>query len=175
MLYLFAATGHINYAKSARLHLQNMLNLKNTHPWVYEQFTVGRLHTVRRSEKFCAGLWMDLIIEQVMMRSIKISGRLTRRRGITESMRQLCLGSMHRCANIRNAMGELTGVYRSTSEQHVDLSCSPILRDNNDLQTLKYWFDVHNQFDEDEPRLKNLSSGLIDDSAINLEETGETG
>ena len=36
MLNLFAATRHINYAKSAWLHLQNMLNLKNTHCWVYE-------------------------------------------------------------------------------------------------------------------------------------------
>ena len=63
MLNLFAATGHINYAKSARLHLQNMLNLKNTHPWINEQFTEGLLHTVRRSEKFWAGFWTDLIIE----------------------------------------------------------------------------------------------------------------
>ena len=35
----------INYAKRARLHLQNMLNLKSTHPWVYEKFTEGHLHT----------------------------------------------------------------------------------------------------------------------------------
>ena len=114
-----------------------MLNLKNTHPWVYEQFTEGRLHTVRRSEKFRAGLWTDLIIEQVMMRSIKSSCGLTRGRGITESTRQLWLRSINRCSDIHNAMGELTGAYRNTSEQHVDLSCNRILRDDNDLQTLK--------------------------------------
>ena len=39
MINLFAATAHIHYAKSARLHLQNMLNLNESHPWVYEQFS----------------------------------------------------------------------------------------------------------------------------------------
>ena len=39
MLNLLAATGHINYAKSAQLHFQNMMNLRNIHPRVYEQFT----------------------------------------------------------------------------------------------------------------------------------------
>ena len=32
ILNLFAATGHINYAKSARLYLQLMIDLPNTHP-----------------------------------------------------------------------------------------------------------------------------------------------
>ena len=175
MLNLFAAAGHIDYAKSARLHLQNMLNLKNTHPWFYEQFTERRLHTVRRSEKFWAGLWTVLIIEQVMMRSIKSSCGLTRGRGITESTRQLWLGSTHRCADIHSAMGELTGAYRNTSEQHADLSCSRILGDNNDLQTLKDWFDVHDPFDEDQPRLKSLSRSLIGNGAINCDEAEEIG
>ena len=88
---LFAATGHINYAKNAHIHLQNVQNLKNTHPWVYEQFIEGRLHTVRRSEKSGAGLWTHLIIEEVIMQSIKNRGGLTRGRGFTESMRQLLL------------------------------------------------------------------------------------
>ena len=121
MLNLFAATGYINYDKSARLHLQNMLNLRIL---ILGFMSEGRLYTVRRSETFWAGLWTDLIIEQVMMQSIKSSGGLTRGRGITESTRQLWLGSMHRCADICNVMGELTGVYPNTSEQHVDLSCS---------------------------------------------------
>ena len=35
MIDLFAATGHGNYAKSARVHLQQMLELETTYPWVY--------------------------------------------------------------------------------------------------------------------------------------------
>ena len=108
-----------------------------------------------------------------MMRSIKSSSGLTRGRGITESTRQLWHRSLHRCADIHNAVEELTGAYHSTTEQHVDLSSSQILRDNNDLQTLKDWFDDHDPLDEDEPRLKSLSSGLIRDGAISCDEAEE--
>ena len=38
MLYLFAASGHINYAKSARLYIQQMRVLSETHPWLAEHF-----------------------------------------------------------------------------------------------------------------------------------------
>ena len=41
MLNVFAATGHTNYAKSARLYLQQMCKLPNTHPEVYDQFKRG--------------------------------------------------------------------------------------------------------------------------------------
>ena len=49
------------------------------------------------------------------MRALKSNGGLTRGRGISESTRQLWIGSMHRCADIHNAMSELTGAYRKTS------------------------------------------------------------
>ena len=35
---LFAATGHNNYAKSARLYLQMMYELPTKHPWLYKKF-----------------------------------------------------------------------------------------------------------------------------------------
>ena len=77
MLNLFAAIAHFNYAKSARMYLQLMLELTAGHPWLYEQFTKHAYHTVRRSDRYWAGLWTDLTIEQLMMRSIKSRGRLT--------------------------------------------------------------------------------------------------
>ena len=39
MLNLFASTGHINYAKSARFYIQQMKSLQEDHPWLFEQFT----------------------------------------------------------------------------------------------------------------------------------------
>ena len=80
MLNLFAATGHINYAKSARLYLQLMLELPTNHPWLYNCFAEQGFHTVRRSNRFWAGIWTDLTIEQVMMTSLKSRGGLTRGR-----------------------------------------------------------------------------------------------
>ena len=174
MINLFAATAHIHYAKSARLHLQNMLELKTTHPWVYKQFSNG-YHTVRRSDKFWAGLWSDLIIEQVMMRSIKSNGGLTRGRGIAESTSQLWIGSIHRSADIHNAMSALTGACRKTSEQHVNLSLSRMTRDDKDFATVKDWFDNHEPFDKAEPELKSLSSGLIAGPEINCDDAEKVG
>ena len=84
MINMFPATGHINYAKCARLHLHDMLDLKNTHPWIYERFRGGGLHKIRRSDKYWAGILADLTIEQVMMRAIKTNSSLTRRRGVSE-------------------------------------------------------------------------------------------
>ena len=174
MINLFAATGHIHYAKSARLHLQNMLELKTTHRWVYEQFSQG-YHTVRRTDKFWAGLWADLIIEQVMMRSIKSNGGLTRGRGIAESTRQLWIGSIHRTADIHNAMSSLTGACRKTSEQHVNLSSSRMKRDAKDFALVKDWFDNHEPFDKSEPELKSLSSGMIAGPDINCDVAEDIG
>lgn len=112
----FTAIAHINYVKSLRHHLQQMLDLHHLHPWLYTQFAEGRLHTISRSDRYWAVLWGDLIIELVMIRSLKNNCWLTRGRGVNESARQFWLGSMHRCADIHNAMSELTGAYnRQTS------------------------------------------------------------
>ena len=74
MLNLFVATGHIHYAKCAWLYLQQMLQLEQNFPWVYDRFNGEGFHTVRRSSRFWAGLWTDLTIEQVLMWSIKSRG-----------------------------------------------------------------------------------------------------
>ena len=59
MLNLFATTGHINYAKSARLYLQKMAELETEYPWLYQQFSNKGFHCVRQTDKFWAGLWTD--------------------------------------------------------------------------------------------------------------------
>ena len=89
MMNLFAATGHIHYAKSSRLYIQQMLDLPNYYPWLYQCFIEHGFHTVRRNSRYWAGLWTDLTIEQVMMQSIKSRGGLTRGRGLTESVRSV--------------------------------------------------------------------------------------
>ena len=55
IMNLFAATGHVNYARSSRMYVQEMLSLPNTNPWLSEQFEEGR-HAVRRSGRYWAGL-----------------------------------------------------------------------------------------------------------------------
>lgn len=176
MLNLFAATGHINYAKSARVYLQLMLELPNNNPWLYHCFQEQGFHTVRRSNRFWAGLWTDLTIEQVKMRSIKSRG-LTRGRGITETVRLQWIYSMHNCAAVHDAMTSLTDIKHKTSEQHMELGTSRSNRDFADLHTIQGWLDQHEPFNLNEPRLRSLSSGLTasDGDGINCEKTEEVG
>ena len=117
LLNLFAATCHIHYAKSARLYVQEMRKLPSTHPWLHQKCVEG-YYTVRRSERLWVGLWTDIVIEQVLMRSLKSRGGLTRGRGMTEIVRQQWVYSMHACAAIHDAMTSLTGKHHTTSHQH---------------------------------------------------------
>ena len=77
MLPYMAASGHNNYTRSALLYLQRMSHLQEDHPEVYQHFKNG-LHVIRRSDRYWAGLSSDLVIEQVLMRSMKTTGGLTR-------------------------------------------------------------------------------------------------
>lgn len=61
----FQYMDYINYAKSARLYLQLMLDLPHTHPWMYQKLSTEGFSVIRRSERYWAGLWPDLVIEQV--------------------------------------------------------------------------------------------------------------
>ena len=76
-----------------------MLKLPTEHPDVQKHFSEG-LHVIRRSNRMWAGLSSDLVIEQVLMRSLKTSGGLTRGRGMTENQRLLWLLSRPACAEI---------------------------------------------------------------------------
>ena len=109
MLPYFAAAGHRLYAKSAYIYLQMMNELQNTHPNIYKNFQNG-LHCARRSDRFWAGFSTDLMIEQVLMRSVKTSGGLTRGKGLSETQRLVWLMSMPACAEVNDAMQTLTGV-----------------------------------------------------------------
>ena len=124
MLNLFAATGHTNYAKSARLYLQMMRDLPTDYPDIHRKFVDDQCHTVRKSDRFWARLSTDLVIEQSMMRALKSRGGLTRGRGMTDSVISVWIHNMHACVSIYNVMTELTQNQHKTSEQHVELCAS---------------------------------------------------
>ena len=121
MLPYFAASGHNLYTKSVYLYLQKMWKLEDSNPDIYSKFMDG-LHVVRRLDRYWAGLSTDLVIEQVLMRSLKTTGGLTRGRGMTETKRLVWCLSRPICAEVNDNMQELTSVKYATSEQHKDLS-----------------------------------------------------
>ena len=126
MLNLFAATGLSNYAKSARLYLQMMKELPTTFLDLYEQFTHNGYHAVRHSNRFWSGIWTNLAIEQVLMRSLKTRGGLTCGRGMTENVILTWDHTMHACAQVHNAMTQLTGNHHKTTNQHAEFGASRI-------------------------------------------------
>jgi hypothetical protein len=105
MLPLFASTGHGNYAKSARVYLQKMCDLPHQHPWLYQQFQDGKA-TIRRSNRFWAGLSPDLVIEQTLMKCGKSQGGLTRGRGMHETVSISWLSTVADCASILTLSNE---------------------------------------------------------------------
>ena len=173
-LKLFAATGHFNYAKSARMYLQQMLKRPEKHPEVHTMLKENGYNLVRRSGKYWAGLWSDLIVEQVMMRSVKSRRGLTRGRDFTESTRHQWVHVAHQCAAIHEAMTSLTRSTLVNSKQHVEVDVSRKNRDVSDLSKIQAWFREHNPF-EGGPELRSLSTGICNDVTVNCDNSENVG
>ena len=123
MLNLFAASGHPNYAKNAHLSVQQMMSLSEKHPWLHEQFENAK-HAVQRSQRYWAGLWSDLVIEQTLMRSVKSTIGLTRDRSMQEGTHHLWVSSLNHLASINNAMKPLAKSSVKRSEEQIHLGPS---------------------------------------------------
>jgi len=177
MLNLYAATGHINYAKSTRLYLQSMQTLDSDHPWLYEQYCKSGFHCIRRTDRYWAGLWPDLVIEQCMMRAIKSSGGLTRGRGMAETTRNIWVGTLHECGAIHEIMSTLTKHRFESSEQHRESGETRRNRDNKDVKVLKEQLKEFNPFDIHEQKLQNIFTGLSadDKDGVNCDEAEKVG
>jgi len=147
MLNLFAATGHNNYAKSARLYLQTMKNLPPTLPQLYAMFNEFGLHAIRHSDRYWAGLSSDLIIEQTMMKAIKGRGGLTRGRRMQKNVQLFLV--VHQ-----------TVIITSTP--------SRAARDCSDLQQLIDWLDVNDPILTNDSCLRSLSTGLAATAKDNI-------
>lgn len=169
MLPLFASTGHHHYTKCARLYLQMMRQLPVDYPWLNNQFVQEKKHSVFRTDKHWRGIWSDLAIEQILMRSLKSRGGLTRGRGMTQSVRHQWVHTSHQSAAIHNAMSEVTKLETKTSEQHVELGVSRGNRDREDFEKMRNWFKNHNPFENNTAELRSLSTGLKAKDEVNCD------
>jgi hypothetical protein len=178
MLNLFAAAGHNQYAKCARLYLQMMQDLPNTEngKWLHDQFLNG-YHAVRRSERFWGGLSSDLIIEQCLMKCLKTRGGLTHGSGMSESVRLMWVKSLHKTASVNEAMLLLTKLQTKQCDEHAEMGKSRISRDNTDMNKLLSWFEANDPFLTTDNRLCCLSTGLTatDGDGINCDTADEIG
>ena len=171
MIPYLAAASHNLYTKSIQVYLQNMLQLEQSNPDVYHSFT-ARKRVIHRSDRFWAGLSTDLIIEQVLMRSVKTTGGLTRGRGMTESQRATWLLSMPACADVNGAMQQFAGSSYTTSEQHKDLRVSRKEQDGRDMKLMLAFLEERDLF-SDSSVLKNIATGVVAGPCVNAHKAKE--
>ena len=94
-------------AKNKKIYIyRNGLN----YPDAYRDVVLG-FHVVRRSDRLWTALSTDLVIKQVLMRTLKASEGLTGGRGITEQQRIIWLLSMPACQALKQA-----GCFKSSPE-----------------------------------------------------------
>ena len=173
ILPYFAASGHNLYATSTYIYLQSMCKLEQTNPEVYEAFMKGH-HVSRRSDRFWAGLSTDLVIEQVLMRSVKTTGVLTRGRGMGETQRASWLLSMPACAEMNAAMQDFTQINYETSEKHKELSTARLKIDEKDSKAVLQYLQDRNPFTDD-ASLRNISTGVVAQAFASAEGAEEIG
>lgn len=127
-----------------------MSKLQEKHPEVHTHFLQG-FHVMRQSDRFWAGLSLDLAFEQVLMKSVKTTGGLKRGRGMSEVQRLVWLMSRPVCLEINNAMQEFSSVPYSTRDQHKEATSARMERDLKDSQNLVSFLSERNPFSDDIP------------------------
>ena len=124
-----AEIGHYHYQQSVYLYLQTMSQIHVTYLGLHKHFMNG-LHVIHRSDRFWADLSQDLVIQQVLMRSLKKSAGLTRGRGMSERQQAIWLLSMPLTAGANRTMQDFTGTKYQISDQHKDTGQAQITRDH---------------------------------------------
>ena len=129
---------------------------------------------VRRSDRLWAGLGADLVIEQVLMRSLKSRSGLTRGSGLTEIQRTTWLLSMPLCSTYNLAMQEYTRVLLESSEQHKEMRESRRTRDGNDIKKVVERLESISPFHSDYG-LCNIVTGVTADPGVNVHDLHSIG
>ena len=178
MLHIFAAAGHHQYAKGARLYCQLMKELENLPAYkdTLNRFLAHGNHVVRYSSHEWSGTWCDICIEQKLMKAAKSEGGLSRGR-----MRNSFSG--HKCWVL--TLSHFSDVNQRMEENiskhaplHRDLVKTQMKQDAEAVELALKWFEENKPFDNsrDKELLVSFSTGFTstDDSA-NAERAAEIG
>jgi len=121
MLPFFHAAGHHFYAKCAHLYVQQMEDLKKKmNPEEYKKFTEQGYFTICRKSRYWSGVASDMVIEQTLMKSMKVSGGLTQGRGVTNSILARWTLSFLIIMKVTEALENFCHKHFVSSEQHVE-------------------------------------------------------
>lgn len=175
MIPFFHACGHFAYAKSCHIYLQDMVDMKSrVDPIEYEKFSAESLFTIRRSEKYWAGVWSDMTIEQTLMKTMKSIGGLTHGRGMTESVMSKWILSMPTTNMVCDAIEKFSQTSCVSSDQHTEMRDSRMGRDDKDVSKIFEYLCLHSPFPETK-FLMSLTSGIVGDESVNCYKAYEVG
>lgn len=114
--------------------------------------------------------------QQLLMRSLKVSGGLTRGRGMDDNKRSLWLYSLPARVELNNAIQDLTNLKTETSEQHKECGKSRIVRDNKDINCIYNFLKERNPFIGSTPNeFRNIADGIVSTSKANADKAEEIG
>ena len=159
MIPVLHSGGHIAYAKSTRLYLDQMKDVpKIMAKDQYEKNTACGYWTIRRSHRFWYGGFTDQTIEQVLMRMFKVRGGLAHGRGITTSTQAKVVHSLPQTIPVCDSLESFCGEHSQTSDQHSDLWATSTTRDGRHIVTFcnycTYGGDYHDG-------LVSISTGVV--------------
>ena len=162
MIPYFHAAGYFNYAKSAQIYVQDMLDLRNKmNPEVFTQFTTNGFFTAIRTDKFFSGIFSDQTIEQTLMKAMKVNGG-TFKRGVTESIVYKWIKGVIHTKDVIEGIEDFCGVSFKKNFQHEDATDARIKRDNDDFKKIEEFFVEHNPFKNIE-EIFSIASGVTGD------------
>ena len=150
------------------MYSQCTSELESVNPIVHDRYKKGGF-VIRRSGRYWAGLLCDLVIEQVLMRSLKSTGGLTRGSGMTAVQRAIWILSKPICSKYGLIMAENTGVLYTSNEQHQSATKSRVTRDKLDTDKVYERLSDVSPFTED-PSLRNIVNAVIANKASNVDD-----
>ncbi|KAF3851192.1 hypothetical protein F7725_012964 [Dissostichus mawsoni] len=178
-LDIFAAAGHHQYAKGARLYCQLMKQLETLPAYkeTFESFTAHGNHVVRYSSHDWSGTWCDICIEQTLMKSAKSEGGLSRgRMRHSDSGHKCWVLTLNHFSNVNQRMEESV---KKHAPLHRDLGKTQMKRDAEAIDLAIQWFEENNPFDPDRDKelLLSFSTGFrsTGDDPVIAERAAEIG
>ena len=171
-----AAAGHHQYAKAISLFLVEMTRMKKGELENWNK--LAKMHVIRRSYSHWSGIATDLIIEQVLMCSLKSIGGLSHRRGWSEAQQLSWLLSRPTCAEYNHSLQKLTSVSFLSSDQHTLTHSwstgARMTRDKQDVDKLTTFFTTYDPFSPD-PTLHCIATGVVASTSANVDDAQSIG
>ena len=93
---------------------------------------------------------------------------------MTECQRSIWTLSMPICAQINESMQDLVGLAYSTSEQHVESSCSCMTKDKHDTDAVITFLEPLQAFGE-QKMLRNIVTGMMTSKSVNAKSATDVG